>query len=72
MCTLFLLTNITFDIDQNVKRHSMNAHQNSFGIWRVANAILYEKGCFFQKNHYFQKKIIASLVILQNEKRTST
>ena len=30
MCTLFLLTNITLDIDQNVKRHSMNgASQNT-------------------------------------------
>ena len=30
MYTLFLLTNITFDIDQNVKRHSMNsASQNT-------------------------------------------
>ena len=30
MYTLFLLTNITLDIDQNVKRHSMNgASQNT-------------------------------------------
>ena len=30
MCTLFLLTNITHDIDQKVKRHSMNgASQNT-------------------------------------------
>ena len=30
MYTLFLLTNITIDIDQNVKRHSMNsASQNT-------------------------------------------
>ena len=30
MCTLFLLTNITLDIDQKVKRHSTNgASQNT-------------------------------------------
>ena len=30
MYTLFLLTNITLDIDQNVKRHSLNgASQNT-------------------------------------------
>ena len=42
-----------------------------FGIWRVENAILYEKGCFFKRITIF-RKIIASLVILLKEKRTST
>ena len=55
-------------VDQNfltqkiVADPKMRCHQKSFGIWRVTEAILGKKTCFFSKN-IFGKKFIINLTI---------
>ena len=51
-------------VDQNfltqkiVADPKMRCHQKSFGIWRVTEAILGQKACFFSKNIFWKKFII--------------
>ena len=51
-------------VDQNfltpkiVADPKMRCHQKSFGIWRVTEAILGKKTCFFFKNIFWKKIII--------------
>ena len=51
-------------VDQNfltqkiVADPKMQCHQKSFGIWRVTEAILDKKTCFFPKNIFWKKIII--------------
>ena len=51
-------------VDQNfltqkiVADPKMRCHQKSFGIWRVTEAILGQKTCFFSKNIFWKKFII--------------
>ena len=51
-------------VDQNfltqkiVADPKMRCHQKSFGIWRVTEAILGQKTCFFSKNIFWEKFII--------------
>ena len=51
-------------VDQNfltqkiVADPKMRCHQKSFGIWRVTEAILGQKTCFFSKNVFWKKFII--------------
>ena len=48
-------------VDQNfltqkiVADPKMRCHQKSFGIWRVTEAILGQKTCFFFKKHILEK-----------------
>ena len=48
-------------VDQNfltqkiVADPKMRCHQKSFGIWRVTEAILGQKTCFFSKKHILEK-----------------
>ena len=48
-------------LDQNfltqkiVADPKMRCHQKSFGIWRVTEAILGQKTCFFFKKHILEK-----------------
>ena len=48
-------------VDQNfltqkiVADLKMRCHQKSFGIWRVIEAILGQKTCFFSKKHILEK-----------------
>ena len=50
-------------VDQNfltqkiVADPKMRCHQKSFGIWRVTEAILGKKTCFFSKNIFWDKFI---------------
>ena len=52
------------EVDQNfltqkiVADLKMRCHQKSFGIWRVTEAILGQKTCFFPKNIFWKKIII--------------
>ena len=39
-------------------------HQKSFGIWRVTEAILGQKTCFFSKNIFWKKFIINLTIFL--------
>ena len=42
----------------------MQCHQKSFGIWRVTEAILGQKTCFFSKNIFWKKFIINHTIFL--------
>ena len=42
----------------------MRCHQKSFGIWRVTEAILGQKTCFFSKNIFWRKFIINHTIFL--------
>ena len=56
-------------VDQNfltqkiVADPKMRCHQKSFGIWRVTEAILGQKTCFFSKNIFLKKFIINHTII---------
>ena len=57
-------------VDQNfltqkiVADPKMRCHQKSFGIWRVTEAILGQKTCFFSKNIFWKKFIINLTIFL--------
>ena len=57
-------------VDQNfltqkiVADPKMRCHQKSFGIWRVTEAILGQKTCFFSKNIFWKKFIINHTIFL--------
>ena len=57
-------------VDQNfltqkiVADPKMRCHQKSFGIWRVTEAILGKKTCFFPKNIFWKKFIINHTIFL--------
>ena len=57
-------------VDQNfltqkiVADPKMRCHQKSFGIWRVTEAILGQKTCFFLKNIFWKKFIINHTIFL--------
>ena len=57
-------------VDQNfltqkiVADPKMPCHQKSFGIWRVTEAILSQKTCFFSKNIFWKKFIINLTIFL--------
>ena len=57
-------------VDQNFQTQKivadpkMRCHQKSFGIWRVTEAILGQKTCFFSKNIFWKKFIINHTIFL--------
>ena len=57
-------------VDQNfltqkiVADPKMRCHQKSIGIWRVTEAILGQKTCFFSKNIFWKKFIINHTIFL--------
>ena len=57
-------------VDQNfltqkiVADPKMWCHQKSFGIWRVTEAILGQKTCFFSNNIFWKKFIINHTIFL--------
>ena len=57
-------------VDQNfltqkiVADPKIRCHQKSFGIWRVTEAILGQKTCFFSKNIFWKKFIINHTIFL--------
>ena len=59
-------------VDQNfltqkiVADPKMRCHQKSFGIWRVTEAILGQKMCFFFSKNIFWKKFIINHTIFFN------
>ena len=54
---IFLTQKIVADL-------KMRCHQKSFGIWRVTEAILGQKTCFFSKNIFWKKIIINHTIFL--------
>ena len=53
-----------FLIQKIVADPKMRCHQKSFGIWRVTEAILGQKTCFFPKNIFWKKFIINHTIFL--------